>query len=151
MTPEQQRDYAITVRSLRNAPLWQIRLANCAQAALLEPNNDAWPVTSKQMSRLADAFGLHLKIMPDIPVTAGAVDNIILVRDRGDDILIYQRAIHEIIEPSIRSGRIELEAPWTDQRLPHFIACIVEYRYAIYAAYIRAARDYMSQISGDNL
>ena len=116
------------------SPGWKEDLAGGIERALKDANGGDWPVTEKQLRKVAAQFGKHLDISSEYPFPGMLVDNVIAATSQ-------EGAVHELAHAVIEHGGFpELLTPG-DRLLPHQIAVIVEHRYARYMVFIRAARE----------
>ena len=115
------------------APGWKEDLADGIERAIKDANNGDWPVTEKQLRKVAAQFGKHLDISSEYPFPGLLVDDVIATTSQ-------EGAVHELAHAVIEHGGFpEWQTPG-DKLLPHQIAVIVEHRYARYMLFIRAAR-----------
>ena len=134
-----RRQYRRDVYTVVDAPGWLSDLADRAEEALRQANNDLWPLTLRQMRRAAACFHRALRVEAAAP--SAYVDGLVVVLPPcRSDLDLLRRAVHELVESAARAGQLgALVAPGA--LTPHHLACLVEARYALFYRHVAAAEE----------
>lgn len=130
---------------VRDTPLYLEELADVVERVLKDRWKGAWPINRAQMASVARSFGRFLDIGTEKPIEGMLVDNVIDIRDDGDELRTLQRAIHELAELAASLGVVpEYHGP-PDELLAHRVARIVDERFAAFYTFVLAGRRHEAQ------
>lgn len=140
------RRYQVRIDHLYSAPGWLQDGADIIEEDIVRSNNDAWPLSLRQLRRAAGQHGLAIDLLAETPLMGTVAANMIAVRDTGEPLTTWPRIIHEIAEKIARTSAHPLFNTPGDARIYDQVARVVEARYALYLAGMLHVNDHVAQI-----
>lgn len=123
-------------------PRWMERAADTVEHDIRNRSaGGAWPITREQLANVSNCFCLILGFSPQVPKAGLFRDEVLLVKDRGEELRVMRTAMHELAERLIVAEHFPEIQFQNDANLPHRIADIVADRYARFIQYVFAAHE----------
>lgn len=122
-------------------PLWMERMADLVEDEIKARMQGEWPITRIQLHYVVECYRCIVDFLPVLPKAGLFIDEVLLVRDRGNEIRVLRTAMHELAERLIVVGHFPEIRSESDANLPHKIADIVADRYARFLRFVFAARE----------
>lgn len=98
----------------------------------------AWPINRAQLVHTCDCYRLIIGFSPELPKPGMFVDEVLLVRDRGEEMRILRQGMHELAERLIVAGHFPHIRYEHDATMPHKIADVVADRYIRFLRFVFA-------------